>query len=800
MVSNAPNILVYVPADPAFDRVAAAAQGAGARLVSQGPGQRQGAWPRLVPGDDLVGAPEQLVLGAQFHLAPGGVAAALDQLSGRTVWVEVLDEPGGVAAASAGASGLIACGFEGPGLVAEETGLVLLRRLLRATDLPVIVRGGVGPDSAAAVVAAGAAGVALEQQLWLCPESPMQGKLRGKLERFNPTDTRCLGVTLGLRYRVFAQIATKAPRRMLEREAALAGADPEAARRDFLAELLAETASEPWAADLKQSLIPWGQEAALAAPLTQRHEDVAGILGAIRERVLDTLGGLLEDWPLAPGRGMAQVNDTRLPLHQGPMAQVSDTPAFARAVAQEGLDAVAGPGQHARRGRRAHRLGTGEALDGRPFGAGIIGLDANRFRDEHIAMLKRAGQTFPNMMALVAAGTAEQAMQLESAGVRTYLHTPTPGVLRAAIAGGQRRFLLEGAEAGGHIGKLGGLRCGSCAPSSSRPRSIAARPRSRQPAVVPGRRHLRRGGRGRGRRHVRRAARARRPLGIQMGTAYLMTEEAVASGAITEAYHRDRRALDATFVMGETVGAPTRVLPTQAADDVFAREKKRLADGVRPQGAQARLRGRQPRRAARGRQGPAHRQRRPRARRRLRGPRRDEQMRTGLFHCGQGIALLDQDYHRRAPPRGHRGRAPARRQRAPRRQLAPRGGQAGHTPRTGPQDLRRRCPELRIAPQTTGRDDRVAIVGLGAQLPGALDVEAFWRQRHPRVDAVTEVPRDRWRAEDYWDSDRDAPDKTYSKIGGWVTDRGLRPQGVSPPADRRRSDGRRPDAVADRGA
>src|SRR5690242_20521874 len=62
----------------------------------------------------------------------------------------------------------------------------------------------------------------------------------------------------------------------------------------------------------------------------------------------------------------------------------------------------------------------------------------------------------------------------------------------------------------------------------------------------------------------------------------------------------------------------------------------------------------------------------------------------------------------------------------------------------------------------------IAIVGAGAVLPDAPDVPAFWENVKSGRYSISEVQRDRWDPELYYDSDPSAPDKTYSKIGGWV--------------------------------
>ncbi len=63
----------------------------------------------------------------------------------------------------------------------------------------------------------------------------------------------------------------------------------------------------------------------------------------------------------------------------------------------------------------------------------------------------------------------------------------------------------------------------------------------------------------------------------------------------------------------------------------------------------------------------------------------------------------------------------------------------------------------------------VAIVGVGCRLPGANSVEAFWSNVVHGVGAIGEVPRERWDPNLFWDPDPAVVDKTYTKIGGFLT-------------------------------
>ena len=773
---SALDVLVYLPGTESFKRAASAARQAGATLVTTTGDAPEGALLRHTPGDAFP-SQRRLVIGAEHHLVPGGISNVATQIQATGTnlpWLaEVTSLEQGKQALAAGASALIACGFEAGGLVGEEAGLVLLRRLL-PLGLPVHVRGGIGPDSAAAVIAAGAAGVVLEHQLWCCPEFPIEEKLRSKIARFNPTDTKSLGIHFGFRYRVFGQVATRAPRELLAREAELLA--KHASPSDFWAEIERRESSSPWQADLKSDLLPLGQDAALAAPLAAKFGDTAGVISGIRQHVERILTALPENFPLQPNLGAAKVNGTTLPLHQGPMAQVSDTPAFARAVVDAGSMPWLALGNMPAHVAEDVVWKTGEALEGKPFGAGIIGLDANRYRDAHIEMLGRAAKVFPSMMALVAAGTAEQAMQLESLGVRTYLHTPTPGVLDAALKAGQRRFLFEGAEAGGHIGQIGGLALWQLCATTLQGFIDRGEVVASEVTILPAG----------GLSDAMSAAAASAlflPLieqgvqfGIQMGTAYLMTSEAVTTGAITEMYQTVGAASQATVVMGESVGAPTRVLPNRAADTVAAAERNRMTSGVslkeRKEAYEHDNLG--------GLRAAAKAQKIARV-----DPERgaifqnlswEEQERDGLFHAGQGIALLEQT---RSIASLHAEVTQGARDLVASRNAAPKTNAATQPALATPSHQHNAGGAVTQQASTTSRTSslsedarglQVAIVGIGARLPGALSRGAFWNNIVEGVSAIIEVPKDRWNADLYYSEDRSEPDKTYSKIGGFVTD------------------------------
>ncbi|WP_226001952.1 type I polyketide synthase [Paenibacillus sp. BJ-4] len=62
----------------------------------------------------------------------------------------------------------------------------------------------------------------------------------------------------------------------------------------------------------------------------------------------------------------------------------------------------------------------------------------------------------------------------------------------------------------------------------------------------------------------------------------------------------------------------------------------------------------------------------------------------------------------------------------------------------------------------------IAVIGVSGKYPGAENIREFWRNLQEGKDCITEVPKDRWEHDLYFDKERNKPGKTYCKWGGFM--------------------------------
>jgi len=62
----------------------------------------------------------------------------------------------------------------------------------------------------------------------------------------------------------------------------------------------------------------------------------------------------------------------------------------------------------------------------------------------------------------------------------------------------------------------------------------------------------------------------------------------------------------------------------------------------------------------------------------------------------------------------------------------------------------------------------IAIIGVSGRYPGASNIKEYWNNLREGKDCITEIPKDRWDHNLYFDEDKNKPGKTYSKWGGFL--------------------------------
>ena len=64
----------------------------------------------------------------------------------------------------------------------------------------------------------------------------------------------------------------------------------------------------------------------------------------------------------------------------------------------------------------------------------------------------------------------------------------------------------------------------------------------------------------------------------------------------------------------------------------------------------------------------------------------------------------------------------------------------------------------------------VAVIGMSGRYPKSKNLEEFWNNLGNGVNCVSEIPKDRWDWQEYYDSIKGMPGKIYTKWGGFIED------------------------------
>ncbi|HSO00872.1 MAG TPA: beta-ketoacyl synthase N-terminal-like domain-containing protein, partial [Candidatus Nanopelagicales bacterium] len=77
---------------------------------------------------------------------------------------------------------------------------------------------------------------------------------------------------------------------------------------------------------------------------------------------------------------------------------------------------------------------------------------------------------------------------------------------------------------------------------------------------------------------------------------------------------------------------------------------------------------------------------------------------------------------------------------------------------------------LRESTRPGASAEPIAVIGLAGTYPDAPDLDHFWKNLEAGRDCVGEVPRSRWDVDAFFDHDRDAEGKTYTRWGAFLED------------------------------
>ncbi len=631
--------------------------------------------------------------------------------------------------------GLILKGREAGGRISSPSSYILTQYYAGKTQFLCFVHGGVGFHTAPGFFAAGAAGLVLDAQLYLAEDAPVADAFKNVIRQMEETDTALLDAAGHGLFRVFAKPGTKVVQD-LNKEISLKKASKESL--DFIADRLRQNMAKLGKSHEApmQALFYLGQDAAFARHFAKRGHSIAQMLHALFEATAQALNTVEKCDPLTENSSLAREHGTRFPITQGPMANISDNKEFAKAVYKNGGLPFFALGSLPTEIAEKMLPTPSEQLP--VFGAGMIGIKAfNPTLDHHLGLVKTRKAPF----ALFAGGIPSQINELEASGTKAYLHTPMPGVLKNALEKGGKRFIFEGNEAGGHIGSLtssvlwelsletlmdlpeaklsdicilfaGGI---VSAKGSHFISAMAA------PAVQKGIK-----------------------VGIQLGTAYLFTEEIVETGALTKVYQNVVRKKTQTAVIGATVGLSCRTAGTDFADQMKAREIQRLASGAMSLSE---------RKSAFEKdnlgsllisaKGVT-----PDFENKNNGEwisyTKEEQLEHGNFMTGDGLLFFDGQL------------TIARIHEILFKEKA---------------SLWAALNALEVLTTPCGQiNDDIAVVGMGCVFPDAHDPETFWQNILDKKVSIGEVPDSRWEKDLYYDPDPKAKDKTYTKIAGLVND------------------------------
>ena len=644
----------------------------------------------------------------------------------------------------------LAKGFESGGKISEQTSFILIQEFNKA-GYPFIIQGGFGVYNIASALVGGALGVVLEGQLYLLPECPLNDSIKEYMEKLDESDTYIVGESFPNKYRLIGKIANNYIRDLKKFEK-----DNSDDGEKILLEYLRDLSSKSQFFDseeIKHSFLPCDLGFSFAPFIREMFVNLQLFLISIQDIIENQIDNVANDWPFQEGSEFAQSLEIKFPIIQGPMANITDNTDFAIKVAEEGaLPVLAMGGLLKEETEELFEEFTTKFPQNRNYAGGIIGLEVMKERREaHIALMEQN----KTPICLLAAGSIQLAVRIQKLGMKIMAHTPALSLFKEAISSNLDIMILEGSECGGHIGNLSSMILWE---------SILQYLTANTNEIPDKINIVYAGGIGDELGAAMVAAMLGSHLdminpGIQMGTAYLFTDEIVNTKALTTFYQEKLLDSSVTRVIGSTVNTRARTIPSEFVTKTTEDEKSRIKEGLsiserkklyeKDNLGALRI-------AAKAEIWNAD-----------HVPGGDttqfnlvdekEQESLGCFMAGEIISLKRNivqinDLHY---------------------DIIVSGKEVITTMKT----MLKKKPTTAIVEESIkssslelSTHNRIAIVGLGCLFPDSPNIEEYWNNILNKKYSITEVPDSRWNKSIHYDEDKTARNKTYSKLGSFIKD------------------------------
>jgi malonyl CoA-acyl carrier protein transacylase len=650
-------------------------------------------------------------------------------------------------------------GNEAGGMVGLKNSFILIQEFHKA-GLSFVIQGGFGVFNICSAFIGGALGVVLESQLYLLPECPLSPEFKDYIKTIEESDFYNYKETSRYNYRLIGKLANRSIRsvKKIDTEELLE------LREEFNIELttlkekfykkINEFAnnnriySDP---EPKHSWLPSDHGICFAKYILDSFNNLENFLHSIPKIIQKQLKSVNKRWPFVKNSDFAQQFNITYPIIQGPMANISDQLPFAVKIAENGALPILALGGLLE--NEASSL-LSEAKAGRlsemSYGSGIIGLEVVKSRREkHLQSISKFGPK----ITLIAAGSVDLGVKVKNFGNTILIHTPALSMFKDALKKHLDFIILEGSECGGHFGKLSSFILWE---------SILEYLYTNKKEIKEKVNLIFAGGIINEISTAMLAGMIGEHLdlinpGIQMGTAYLLSEEIVNTQALSPIYQELLLNNSYTTVIGTSVNTRARVIPSEFAFEAIKNEFLRKTQGIsiskrkemfeKDNLGALRIASRAEIWNENHIEGSDTTQFIPTSSK--------NQLANGVFMTGDSISLqktlrnISQIHYDVIEGSRKSFKIMSSKILGEILELKPLKGK-----------------------NKVGTDltfgNKVAIIGLGGIFPDAENIQQFWENIKNKKYSITEVPNERWDPEIFYDKDHSIPEKTYTKIGGFI--------------------------------